>query len=142
MYLIPVLTPITQCHIMNLFLEFLCKISLLDSPLPVRAYCRRFVHSESVIQSHVILHWDYADTCCASHDQTDKAFIQFFFRCCMITQIISCKFSLCCCDALPPSHDRFIVMSSCICHAVLWICLLYTSPSPRDGKLSRMPSSA
>ena len=25
---------------------------------------------------------------------------------------------------------------------VVWICLLYTSPSPRDGLLSRMPSSA
>ena len=25
---------------------------------------------------------------------------------------------------------------------VLWTCLLYTSPSPRDGLLSRMPSSA
>ena len=24
----------------------------------------------------------------------------------------------------------------------LYICLLYTSPSPRDGLLSRMPSSA
>ena len=24
----------------------------------------------------------------------------------------------------------------------LWHCLLYTSPSPRDGLLSRMPSSA
>ena len=24
----------------------------------------------------------------------------------------------------------------------IWICLLYTSPSPRDGLLSRMPSSA
>ena len=24
----------------------------------------------------------------------------------------------------------------------MWICLLYTSPSPRDGLLSRMPSSA
>ena len=24
----------------------------------------------------------------------------------------------------------------------LWGCLLYTSPSPRDGLLSRMPSSA
>ena len=27
-------------------------------------------------------------------------------------------------------------------HAVLGICLLYTSPSPRDATLSRMPSSA
>ena len=26
--------------------------------------------------------------------------------------------------------------------AVLYVCLLYTSPSPRDGLLSRMPSSA
>ena len=25
---------------------------------------------------------------------------------------------------------------------VFWICLLYTSPSPRDATLSRMPSSA
>ena len=24
----------------------------------------------------------------------------------------------------------------------LWVCLLYTSPSPRDGPSSRMPSSA
>ena len=24
----------------------------------------------------------------------------------------------------------------------MWTCLLYTSPSPRDGLLSRMPSSA
>ena len=26
--------------------------------------------------------------------------------------------------------------------SLLWNCLLYTSPSPRDGLLSRMPSSA
>ena len=25
---------------------------------------------------------------------------------------------------------------------IFWVCLLYTSPSPRDGLLSRMPSSA
>ena len=27
-------------------------------------------------------------------------------------------------------------------HAIFTVCLLYTSPSPRDGLLSRMPSSA
>ena len=27
-------------------------------------------------------------------------------------------------------------------HVIGWSCLLYTSPSPRDGLLSRMPSSA
>ena len=34
---------------------------------------------------------------------------------------------------LPAGHRRF---------ALAWTCLLYTSPSPRDGLLSRMPSSA
>ena len=27
-------------------------------------------------------------------------------------------------------------------YVYVWTCLLYTSPSPRDGLLSRMPSSA
>ena len=39
----------------------------------------------------------------------------------MITQIISRQFSLSCCDAIPPSHDSFIIMGSCIRHAVLRI---------------------
>ena len=29
-----------------------------------------------------------------------------------------------------------------VCVPPMWTCLLYTSPSPRDGLLSRMPSSA
>ena len=36
------------------------------------------------------------------------------------------------------SKGRFIVLSL----LRWWACLLYTSPSPRDGLLSRMPSSA
>ena len=35
-----------------------------------------------------------------------------------------------------------IVGSSAILLVWLYYCLLYTSPSPRDGLLSRMPSSA
>ena len=31
-------------------------------------------------------------------------------------------------------------MACATCH--VYVCLLYTSPSPRDGLLSRMPSSA
>ena len=31
---------------------------------------------------------------------------------------------------------------SSVMHAMDTLCLLYTSPSPRDGLLSRMPSSA
>ena len=36
---------------------------------------------------------------------------------------------------------RFAFFSEAVGHAAL-TCLLYTSPSPRDGLLSRMPSSA
>ena len=38
-------------------------------------------------------------------------------------------------DYLPMTTARIL-------GAVPWSCLLYTSPSPRDGLLSRMPSSA
>ena len=51
-----------------------------------------------------------------------------------------------------PGHARFHVVwqvlgfypSAIIALIILWsrICLLYTSPSPRDATLSRMPSSA
>ena len=34
------------------------------------------------------------------------------------------------------------VLAYLVMLALLWACLLYTSPSPRDGLLSRMPSSA
>ena len=40
--------------------------------------------------------------------------------------------------ALDPK-GRFTVVRATL---VNWDCLLYTSPSPRDGLLSRMPSSA
>ena len=51
----------------------------------------------------------------------------------------------------PPSRQdisalAFISMTSNLCpnltHSHFAVCLLYTSPSPRDGLLSRMPSSA
>ena len=35
-----------------------------------------------------------------------------------------------------------MVMRILLLLSITWICLLYTSPSPRDGLLSRMPSSA
>ena len=46
--------------------------------------------------------------------------------------------------ALIPSWSFFDVIapSPRIEYALLRSCLLYTSPSPRDGLLSRMPSSA
>ena len=40
-------------------------------------------------------------------------------------------------------HERVESGEYCLCITrLLYICLLYTSPSPRDGLLSRMPSSA
>ena len=38
--------------------------------------------------------------------------------------------------------DPFSSCTWCTCHRWLCTCLLYTSPSPRDATLSRMPSSA
>ena len=38
--------------------------------------------------------------------------------------------------------NRLVVMSAAFLQESLVNCLLYTSPSPRDGLLSRMPSSA
>ena len=35
-----------------------------------------------------------------------------------------------------------VVLLVCVCVRVCVCCLLYTSPSPRDATLSRMPSSA
>ena len=37
---------------------------------------------------------------------------------------------------------KFLVKHGAIVEAKGWICLLYTSPSPRDQRGSRMPSSA
>ena len=38
--------------------------------------------------------------------------------------------------------ERYAVSRQPVREALLRLCLLYTSPSPRDGLLSRMPSSA
>eukprot|EP00657_Telonema_sp_P-1_P007084 TRINITY_DN26692_c0_g1_i1.p2 TRINITY_DN26692_c0_g1~~TRINITY_DN26692_c0_g1_i1.p2 ORF type:complete len:104 (-),score=49.25 TRINITY_DN26692_c0_g1_i1:127-438(-) len=43
------------------------------------------------------------------------------------------------------SSDGFEILAALdvhTCHGVLLVCLLYTSPSPRDRTRSRMPSSA
>ena len=41
---------------------------------------------------------------------------------------------------LTPNGEAFVVYANQLVQT--WDCLLYTSPSPRDGLLSRMPSSA
>ena len=40
------------------------------------------------------------------------------------------------------NEDRFVIMTSAANGELTSICLLYTSPSPRDQRGSRMPSSA
>ena len=47
-------------------------------------------------------------------------------------------------DKLGGPHNTFfrVLTSAVYSHAYNYICLLYTSPSPRDATLSRMPSSA
>ena len=44
-------------------------------------------------------------------------------------------------EAAHPWGNRIQNLDICRCDQV-WVCLLYTSPSPRDATLSRMPSSA
>ena len=49
-------------------------------------------------------------------------------------------------DLLPPADRPSVSRVSHLWRALAaearWVCLLYTSPSPRDATLSRMPSSA
>ena len=40
------------------------------------------------------------------------------------------------------SHDKFVTTLKQAGYGVIHTCLLYTSPSPRDQRGSRMPSSA
>ena len=42
----------------------------------------------------------------------------------------------------PAGYTAAIYTSRAGLNTLLYNCLLYTSPSPRDGLLSRMPSSA
>ena len=52
-------------------------------------------------------------------------------------------FSIWCCYLLSQADHRLSCVESWIeLHHSLLICLLYTSPSPRDQRGSRMPSSA
>ena len=45
--------------------------------------------------------------------------------------------------ALARDYDVFFAAIGLLCGGILFFhCLLYTSPSPRDATLSRMPSSA
>src|SRR5680860_828905 len=39
-------------------------------------------------------------------------------------------------------EDQYVPKQARYFEGHKWVCLLYTSPSPRDGLLSRMPSSA
>ena len=45
-------------------------------------------------------------------------------------------------DVVTQLHREFIRAGSDVVQAFTYYCLLYTSPSPRDATLSRMPSSA
>ena len=41
-----------------------------------------------------------------------------------------------------PAYDAHLELAAAALGALVPTCLLYTSPSPRDATLSRMPSSA
>ena len=59
----------------------------------------------------------------------------------------NCETKLRCCEQCGNTIPRqgikpFLYNVKKYCNRKCYICLLYTSPSPRDGLLSRMPSSA
>ena len=56
----------------------------------------------------------------------------------MIGQTIGYRYDV----NLLPDYKRLTPFLKKYIEAMGWDCLLYTSPSPRDGLLSRMPSSA
>ena len=45
-------------------------------------------------------------------------------------------------EAVEKDSNKIHEAADVIYHLMVYLCLLYTSPSPRDGLLSRMPSSA
>ena len=45
-------------------------------------------------------------------------------------------------QSVGPSPIQFFISERAFWNGTTWSCLLYTSPSPRDATLSRMPSSA
>ena len=54
----------------------------------------------------------------------------------MIRTLLGAKIHGCICTDVDLDYEGSILIDED------WICLLYTSPSPRDATLSRMPSSA
>ena len=56
----------------------------------------------------------------------------------MRTSFLEYAYSVIYSRALPDARDGLKPVQ----RRILYTCLLYTSPSPRDGLLSRMPSSA
>ena len=58
------------------------------------------------------------------------------------TGVIYRQFSITIVSAMVLSVLVALIFTPALCATLLKPCLLYTSPSPRDGLLSRMPSSA
>ena len=60
------------------------------------------------------------------------------YDCVELTQMIMLKMY----DCVEPTQMIMLEMYDCVELTLCRHCLLYTSPSPRDATLSRMPSSA
>ena len=72
--------------------------------------------------------------CSKVHDVSERAIVQFRIECRSFVQAVVSQLQ----EKSPLTYTVSWKLS-CLCPKT---CLLYTSPSPRDGLLSRMPSSA
>ena len=82
---------------------------------------------------------DFTFTCCLRHSQVCSEEIAVFSEHTSHAQVVSCavKFAT---KAL--QYSRTKLHKRRVSHVQSSVCLLYTSPSPRDQRGSRMPSSA
>ena len=92
----------------------------------LRTKIKNFASTVSLSGGNKVVILDEADYLNAQSTQPAlRGFIEEFHKNCRF--IFTCNYKN---RLIPPLHSRCT------------ICLLYTSPSPRDGLLSRMPSSA
>ena len=121
---------ITQCEI---FLSMLVKFLDSDKPLWQRTLAVEVLHA-FCNQPSLLRSVNAHKQCTRIKDLIDHTALAL-----MCTSDVKKSIKLCC---VPSSNTHTHAYAHTHTHTHTHTCLLYTSPSPRDATLSRMPSSA